>query len=496
MTLTLSTDPTTYETEVLIIGAGLAGLCMAARLKEAGQRDFLILEAASEVGGTWRDNTYPGAACDVQSHLYAYSFAPNPDWSRAFAPQQEIQRYIVETADRLSLRAHLRTGREVVRATWSEGQAPHWLVETGAGERYRARVLVSACGGLSQPAYPQIPGLDTFRGERFHTARWRHDVPLEGQRVGIIGTGASAIQVIPSIAPACAHLSVFQRTPPWVLPKPDHPVSERVRRLYRAWPGVHWLERQRIYWGLGWRVLPFALSPKAMVVAAWMGRRFLAESVPDPALRAKLTPTYTIGCKRILMANDYYPALQRANVDVETEGIARVDEAGVWLRDGRHVPLDVLILATGFQAADAGAVFPTFGRDGRSLRDAWSDGPEAYKGTMVHGFPNLYLLVGPNTGLGHSSMIFMIESQVQLVMEALARAGTRASVEVKEGAQARYNAWLQRKLNKTVWASGCNSWYQTASGKNTTLWPSFTWHFRWITSTWDAEDMHVRTPEA
>lgn len=464
---------------VLIVGSGFAGLCMGIRLLQAGHFAFTILEQADRLGGTWRDNVYPGCACDVQSHLYSFSFAPNPAWTRTFPTQPEILDYMERCADRFGLRPHLRFGVTVTGATFDEAEGL-WTVTTAAGEALRARVLVAACGGLSVPAYPDVPGLDTFAGTTFHSARWRHDVDLTGKRVAVIGTGASAIQFVPQIAPRAGTLSLFQRTPPWILPKPDRAISEGERRAFERVPALQRLHRLWIYWYLEARVFPFTIHPGIM---KWIQRealRYLERSVPDPALRARLTPDYTIGCKRVLISNDYYPALLRVGVELVTDPIERVTPAGVVTRDGRERAADVLILGTGFQASERLAPFPLTGRGGRDLTGSSPDGPEAFLGTVVSGFPNLFWLVGPNTGLGHSSMIYMIEAQVAFAMRCVRALKERRLrfMDLRPQVQAEFNQRLQERLARTVWASGCTSWYRTRSGKNTTLWPGFTWEFR------------------
>ena len=477
---------------VVIVGTGFAGIGMAIRLKQAGIHDFTILEKASGVGGTWRDNRYPGCACDVESHLYSFSFEPNPDWSREFAPQGEILAYLERCVERYGLRPHIRFDTAVTGATFDEA-AGLWTIETSRGP-LTARAIVSASGGLSRPSVPDLPGLGTFAGKTFHSARWDDAYPLEGKTVGVVGTGASAIQIVPAVAPRVGRMHVFQRTPPWVIPKRDRaiPIEERAR-LRRA-PLLQRLTRYRQYWlhelfGLG-----FVAEPRILRFAGKLAHGFLRQSVPDAALRERLTPRYTMGCKRILLSNDYYPALQRPNVELVTDAIREVTPTGVVTADGKERPLDVLVLATGFQAAEACAPFPVRGRGGRDLDDAWREGAEAYLGTTVAGFPNLFLIVGPNTGLGHSSMIFMIESQVAYILSALRamRAGKLRLVDVRPEAQARYNQTLAARLARTVWSTGgCTSWYQTPDGKNTTLWPGFTFEFRLRTRRWDPADYEV-----
>lgn len=472
---------------VLIVGAGFAGLGMAIRLKQAGIHDFTVLEQASDLGGTWRDNHYPGAACDVQSHLYSYSFEPWPEWTRDFAPQPEILRYLEHCADKYGVRPHIRFGTRVARARYDE-RAGLWEVVTADGRTLRARVLVSGCGPLSRPQLPDIPGLAAFAGKMFHSARWDHAFSLAGKRVAVIGTGASAIQIVPSIAPEVGKVLVYQRTPPWIVPKPDGPIAPWKQRLYRRLPAAQKLARQRIYWTRELFALGFVVEPRLMKLGERYGRKYLRESVRDPALREKLVPSYTMGCKRVLPTNDWYPALQRPNVEVVTERIAEVRPRGIVTRDGVEREVDAIVLATGFEAAEQVAPFEVRGRGGRELDDVWRDGAEAYLGTTVAGFPNLFLLVGPNTGLGHTSMVFIIESQIAYVLDAVRtmRARRLKSVEVRPEVQARYNADLQRRLGDTVWMSGCMSWYLTRTGKNTTLWPGFTFEYRLRTRRFDA----------
>jgi cation diffusion facilitator CzcD-associated flavoprotein CzcO len=474
-------------TQVLIIGTGFSGLGMGIRLKQAGLHDFAILEQAGSVGGTWRDNHYPGAACDVPSYLYSFSFEPNPSWSRSFGEQAEILAYLNHCADKYGLRPHLRFHTEIARAAWDERKSV-WDVETKDGRTFRAKAIVSGCGGLSKPAYPDIPGLASFEGKTFHSARWDHSFPLEGKRVGVLGTGASAIQIVPAVAPKVGKLEVFQRTPPWIVPKLDVAIPEGMKKAFRRAPGLQQVTRAAIYWALEWRAYAFTVRPGLMKRAEPQALAYLASRVKDPVLRAKLTPSYTMGCKRILLSNEYYEALQRENVELVTDGIDRVTPEGVRTKDGKTHALDVLVCATGFQAADAVAPFEIRGRDGRELSEEWRGGAEAYLGTTVTGFPNLFLLMGPNTGLGHNSMVFIIESQIQYALDAILTMNAKklASVEVRPQAQRVYNERLQARLAKTVWnTGGCKAWYTTRDGKNTTLWPGFTFEYRYRTRRFD-----------
>ena len=471
---------------ILIVGSGFAGLGMAIRLKQAGIEDFVLLEQADDVGGTWRDNHYPGCACDVPSQLYSFSFEPWPSWTRDFAPQKEILEYLRHCADKYGIRPHIRFGARVVRSGWDEAGGA-WEVTTSDGETRRARVVVSGCGPLSRPQLPDIPGLASFEGKTFHSARWDHTFPLEGKTVAVVGTGASAVQIVPAIAPKVGKLLVYQRTAPWVMPKPDGPIPAWKRRLYTRVPAAQNAARKGIYWSREMLALGFVVEPRIMKLGERLARRFLARSVADPVLRAKLTPSYTMGCKRILPTNSYLPALQRENVDLVTDGIAEVRAHTIVSKDGTERAVDAIVLATGFEAAEQVAPFEVRGRGGRELNDVWRDGAAAYLGTAVTGFPNMFLLVGPNTGLGHSSMVFMIESQVAYVLDAVKkmRALGLKAVDVKASTQARYNVRLQERLKGTVWSSGCMSWYLTRSGKNTTIWPGFTFEFRLRTRRFD-----------
>ncbi|MGH8998161.1 MAG: flavin-containing monooxygenase [Acidimicrobiia bacterium] len=475
------------ETDVVIVGTGFAGLGQAIRLRQEGIDSFVVLERAGDVGGTWRDNTYPGAACDVPSHLYSFSFAPNPEWSRSFSAQDEILAYLRDCADRLGVRPHLRFGHEVTGARWCADEG-RWHVETTGGN-YRARVLVSATGALSDPCLPGLPGLDRFAGTTFHSARWDHDHDLTGRRVAVIGTGASAIQFVPQIQPKVENLTLFQRTPPWVLPRWDRPFRGWERWLFRNLPLTQRLARAGIYWGREGYVLGFAFDPRVMRAAERFARRHLHHQVPGTELRAKLTPDYTIGCKRVLISNDYYPSLTQPNVDVVTDPIGEIRPAGVMTAGGEMHPVDTIIFGTGFRVTDIPAAARICGRDGTSLAEHWHGGMEAHKGTSVAGFPNLFLLVGPNTGLGHSSQVFMIESQLAYVTDAVRcvlGAGAAATVEVRPEAQAAWNDDIQAAMGRTVWTTGgCRSWYLDEQGRNTTLWPDFTWRFRRHTRRFD-----------
>ncbi len=476
------------HSQVLIIGSGFSGIGMAVALKREGIHDFVILERASELGGTWRDNQYPGCACDVQSHLYCFSFEPNPDWSRQFAPQGEIWAYLKHCADKHGVRAHVRFGANVVASRFDEASAT-WRVTTEDGRQFTSQVIVSAAGALCNPECPDVPGADRFQGPSFHSAQWRHDVSLKGKRVAVIGSGASAIQFVPRIVGEVAQLDYYQRTAPWVLPKPDGHRSAWGKALARHVPLFQKAQRWWTYWLLESRVLGFVAAPRAMKLVEALGRRHIARQVPDPAKRAAVTPNFSAGCKRILMSNDYYRALARDEVRIVTQGIARIEADGVVTRDGVHRPADVILWATGFKVQDPVPRGAYTGLNGVDLADAWASagGPEAYLGINIAGFPNLFMLMGPNTGLGHSSMIFMIESQVHYVMAAIRqmRAHGVAAVDVRSEVQRDFVSRLQQRLKRTVWESGCMSWYLNRSGKSTVLWPGSTVRYRQATRRFD-----------
>lgn len=478
---------TTPDYDVAIIGTGFSGLGMAIRLKQQGDENFIIFERNDDVGGTWYMNHYPGCACDVQSHLYSFSFEPNPNWSRMFSPQAEIQAYLARCADKYRLRDKTRFNSNVEKMHFDEGTGL-WTIRPEGGKPVTARFVVCGLGPLTRPSFPDIPGLDSFEGKAFHSQHWDHDHDLRGKRVAVIGTGASAIQFVPQIAPEVQQLDLYQRTPPWIIPKPDRRISGIEKRLFRLIPGLQRAWRRAIYWSLESRVLAFVITPKLMKAFQMVGQWHIRRNIRDPELRRKVTPDYTIGCKRVLISDDYYPALDRDNVDVITSGIREIRPRGVVTEDGVEHPCDTLIFGTGFQATEPLPRNMVFGRGGRDILDAWRDGIEAYKGTTVSGFPNLFILTGPNTGLGHSSMVFMIESQIQYVLDALSilrREGLKF-VDADAEVQREYNEALQARMAGTVWETGgCRSWYMDENGKNVSLWPGFTWQFRLQTRRFD-----------
>jgi len=475
----MSNSQVHVDQDVVIIGTGFAGLGMAIRMKNAGMESFTVFEYAGSVGGTWRDNTYPGAACDIQSHLYSFSFEPNPNWSSMYGKQEEILAYLEYCTDKYGIEPHIRFNCGVKGAEFDEPSGV-WTLQLSDGSTTTARTVISGTGGLSRPSVPSIEGIDDFKGEMFHSARWDHDCDLRGKRVAVIGSGASAIQIIPNIVDRVSELHAYQRTAAWVMPKGDRPISEREQNLYERLPITQRLFRTALYWSLEVRALMFVKYPKLMERIQPMAEKHLEKRVPDPELRAKLTPDYTLGCKRILLANDYYPALQRDNVDLISSGIERITERGILGKDGVEREVDVIVLCTGFKAADDVAPFPVKGVGGIDLGESWREGAEAYLGTTVAGFPNMFMLVGPNTGLGHNSMVFMIESQVNYVMSALRTLRKRKLryMDVRPDVQSRFNQNLQTRMEGTIWMSGCTSWYQADNGKVTTLWPGFTAEYR------------------
>ncbi len=470
---------THVDQQVAIIGTGFAGLGMAIRMKMANMHSFSVFEIAGSVGGTWRDNTYPGAACDIPSHLYSFSFEPNPYWSSMYGKQEEILAYLEYCTDKYKVEPHIRFNTGVTGASFDEASGV-WTLQLSDGTTTTARAVVSGTGGLSRPSVPAIAGIDSFEGDMFHSARWNHDCDLTGKRVAVIGSGASAIQIVPNIIDRVDHLTLFQRSAAWVMPKADRPIPAKEQNLYERVPAAQKAFRTFLYWAHEIRALVFVKYPNGMKYMQPVAEKHLARKIADPQLRAKLTPDYTMGCKRILLANDYYPALQRDNAEVLCDGIETITARGVLCKDGTEREYDVIVLCTGFKAADDVAPFPVTGIGGRDLAASWRDGAEAYLGTTVSGFPNMFMLVGPNTGLGHNSMVFMIESQLNYVMSCLKTLKRRKLryMDVRPDIQSRFNETLQSRMAGTIWMSGCTSWYQASNGKVTTLWPGFTAEYR------------------
>ncbi|HEX5373430.1 MAG TPA: NAD(P)/FAD-dependent oxidoreductase [Aquabacterium sp.] len=487
------TSPQGVETaRVIVVGTGFSGLCMGVKLREAGEHNFIMLERAGDVGGTWRDNHYPGCACDVPSHLYSFSFEANPDWSRMYAPQPEIYAYLRRCAEKYDLIRHVRFNANMVGARYDEARRV-WRLQAEDGRVFESEILVSGMGGLSNPAIPDIQGLDRFEGTTFHSATWNHDYDFTGKQVAVIGSGASAIQFVPRIAPLVDQLHYFQRTPPWVVPKDDRPLKDSERADFAANPWRQRIERIKLYWMMELRFLAFKFKPEWMGLVAKVAKHKIAQATPNPELRAKLTPDYTPGCKRLLISNDYYPALARTNVNVVTEGIREITARGVVTQDGIERPVDAIVFGTGFKVQDPIPPGTVFGRGGQDLAEVWKDGPEAYMGITVAGFPNFFILMGPNTGLGHNSMVFMIESQVHYVMEALKTMKEHRirALDVKPQAQKQFIDQVQDDLRSTVWNSGCKSWYLNDKGRNVSLWPGFTFAYRFKTRSFKLNKYNV-----
>jgi cation diffusion facilitator CzcD-associated flavoprotein CzcO len=468
----------TQHHRVAIVGTGFSGLGMAIRLKQEGEEDFVLIERARDIGGTWRDNTYPGCRCDVPSHLYSFSFAPNPNWSSTFSPQEEILDYLKDCAERYGVMPHIRFETELESAGWDEDEQV-WSIETSSGP-LTADFLVAAQGPLSEPSLPEVPGIESFEGAAFHSAEWNHEHDLTGERVAVVGTGASAIQFVPEIQPKVATLHVFQRTAPWVIPHRNRPLRGWERALYRLFPPAQLAMRAGIYWARELFVLQFRHRRIGKLLER-IPLRHLHHQIDDPELRRKLTPDYRMGCKRILPADEWYPALAQPNVEVITGGVTEIGPNSVVAEDGSEREVDTIIFGTGFHVTDVPIANRVVGRDGRTLAEVWQGSMQAYKGTTVAGYPNLFFLVGPNTGLGHTSIVFMIESQVKYVLDALRAMRRRGahSLEVREDAQAAYNAELDRMTGDTVWVTGgCTSYYIDRNGHNSALWPTYTWPFR------------------
>ncbi|NEB95439.1 flavin-containing monooxygenase [Streptomyces bauhiniae] len=484
---------------VAVIGSGFGGLGAAVRLRREGITDFVVLERAGSVGGTWRDNSYPGCACDVPSHLYSFSFAPNPDWPRTFSGQEHIRAYLERVADDLDLRRHLRFDSEVKLMTWDADEL-RWHIETASGS-LTADVVVSATGPLSDPKIPEIPGLDSFPGRVFHSARWDHDFDLRGKRVAMVGTGASAIQIVPSIQPEVSRLTVFQRTPPWVMPRMDRAIGTAERRLHQALPFTARL-RRGLLWGIReLQVQAFTKHPDELGLVEQLAKRNMARAIKDPALRAKLTPNYRIGCKRILLSSAYYPALAKPNVDVVAGGVTEIRGSTVVAADGTETEVDAIVFGTGFHVTDMPIAERVVGVGGVTLAEAWKGGMEALRGGSAAGFPNWLSVIGPNTGLGNSSMILMIESQLNYLADYLRQLDTlggRTALDARPTAVDRWNRRVQERMKRTVWnTGGCTSWYLDASGRNTTVWPGTTSEFRQATRRVDLTEYEVlRKPAA
>jgi cation diffusion facilitator CzcD-associated flavoprotein CzcO len=460
--------------DVLIVGAGFAGICMGIKLRKSGMNSFLIIEKSDDLGGTWYNNRYPGCACDIPSHLYSFSFEPSPDWTRMYPGQQEIQDYLKGCVARHELAPQIRLNTRFEEAIWDDA-AGVWHAMTQDGMHIEARVLVSGMGALHVPRYPELKGADRFRGPAFHSSTWDHGVDLEGKNVAVVGTGASAIQFVPQIAPRVGKLHLFQRTPAWIVPRLDFAFSEKWKRRFRHVPLTRWALRQYIFWRQEFRVLGFLGHESIRKKAEDIALRHLARRVKDPTMREALKPHYQLGCKRVLVSDDFYPALNRPNVELVTRAIAEVRERGIVTEDGVERPTDVLIYATGFRATEPLIGCRVVGRGGVEIHDAWQTRMTAYLGVTVTGFPNFFMLLGPNTGLGHNSVVLMIEAQVRYAMKCLKLMNRRRQrvIEVRPETQQRFVEEIYRRMGRTVWLSGgCKSWYQDQkTGEITTLWP-------------------------
>ncbi len=481
----LLTPELVKHVHVAIVGTGFSGLGAAIRLKQCGYDDFMVLERASDIGGTWRDNTYPGCACDIPSNLYSFSFAPNPRWSHTYPLQREILAYLRECARRFDILPHIRWDNELQQAHW-DGDELRWHITT-TQLQFTADILISGIGPLTEPALPRIPGIENFEGALFHSARWRHDYDLAGKRVAVIGTGASSIQFIPQIQPHVAHLTLFQRTPPWIMPRQDQSVPSWRQKMFRWLPFTQSLVRSRVYWKHEITALGLVYQTQIMQGAAGLALHHLRRQIPDPVLRKKLTPHYVMGCKRILISDDFYPALAQPNVEVVTDAIREIHAHSVVTADGKEHEVDTIICGTGFKVIDTPFYQHIYGSDGRSLLDTWRTGISAYYGTTVAGFPNLFLLVGPNTGLGHNSIVFMIESQLTYIVKCLRMMKRHKiqAVDMLPEVQNAFTSEIQQRMQHTVWTSGCASWYLDAQGRNSALWPGFSFEFRLKTRHFD-----------
>ena len=478
--------------EIAVVGAGFGGLGMAIRLKQQGIDDFVLIERGDDVGGTWWANSYPGCQCDIPSNLYSFSFACNPDWDRAYPMRDQLLAYLRDCARRFGVLDHTRLGCELLGATWV-ADAQRWELETASGP-IAARVLVAAPGLLSEPSTPALPGLERFEGNAFHTANWDHSDDLSGRRVALIGAGATAVQVVPEIQPRVDRLHLFQRTPPWVIPHTDHPVTRGMRELYRRIPVMQRLSRAAVYGLRETMAVGITRDRRWLKLQELNARLHLRRQVPDPELRARLTPDYEIFCKRIILSNRWYPVIQEPNVDLVSTGAREVRERSVVGEDGVEREIDTLIFATGFKPAELPIAERIRGRDGRSLAEVWQGSPQAYLGTTVAGFPNLLFFYGPNTNLGHSSIVYILESQFAYALDALQtmRMCGAGEFEVRTEVQEAYNQELQERLAGSVWnTGGCGSWYFDRNGRNSIQWPGFTFEYRRRTRRFDAESYRL-----
>jgi cation diffusion facilitator CzcD-associated flavoprotein CzcO len=471
---------TEVDYEVVIIGTGFAGIGMAVKLQQAGIHSFKLIERSDEVGGTWRDNTYPGCECDVQSHLYSFSFEPKTDWSKKYSSWHEIRDYIIAVTDKHNIRKKIQFNTHLEGACFDQDSGT-WVVNLSDGSKSRARFVITAVGPLSNPAIPQITGKETFKGAVFHSAQWDHSVDLKGKKIAVIGTGASSIQFVPRIAENAQRLQLFQRSAPWILPKPDRKIYPIEKVLYKYLPGWRLAHRTFLYWVNEISLRGF-LKEKSWIrsFAEWAATRHIHHHIKDDELRKKLTPDFRFGCKRTLLSNEYYPALARENVAVIDAGIERITATGIIDKQGNAHDADVIIWGTGFKVDEPLMGVDITGLNGQNLNSVWkNNGFESYYGTTVSGFPNAFILAGPNTGIGHTSLVVMIEAQYNYIIDAINKIKQQEIkyIDVKESVQTQFCQSMQDKMVGTAWTSGCNSWYLSDSGKNFAIWPDFTYNY-------------------
>ncbi len=483
---------TTVETplvDTLIVGAGFAGLGTAIRLQQAGVKNIAILERGSEVGGTWRDNQYPGAACDIPSNLYSYSFAQNPDWSRGFSGSREILGYVHQLVNRFDLHRLVRFNQNVESMAFDEA-AGQWRVMTADGQVHRARSVVMAQGPLSNSSWPKIMGLETYEGHKIHSARWDHGYDFTGKRVAVVGTGASAIQIVPELVKQAAHVKVFQRTPAWVMPRPDYASPDWSKKLFGRMPAAQTAFRELLYWVHESMAVGVVWTTPVTRLFERLARLYLRSQVRDPWMRRQLTPDFRLGCKRILISNDWYTSLQAPNCELVTWPIARISEKGIRTVEGIEHQFDCIVFATGFDVSKSGAPFPVTGLNGRSLDQEWSRGAQAFKSVSVSGYPNVFLTFGPNSGPGHNSALVYMEAQIDYIVKGVRKLldDNLRVLDVRAEVQAAYNAGIQKRLKRTNWNSGCRSWYLTEDGFNATMYPGLATQFRAQMSRFEAND--------
>lgn len=480
--------------KAIIVGAGASGLCAAIKLKQQGINDFVILELSDGVGGTWRDNSYPGSGCDVPSHLYSFSFEPNPNWTRRFSRQPEILDYFEFVADKYGLRQHLITNTRVDEARFDE-DAGLWRVTTAAGETVSGRFLISGTGQLNRPFVPALPGAENFKGTAFHSARWNHDVDLTGKRIAVIGNGASAIQFVPEIVPKAKAVTIFQRSANWIVEKPDRPYPAWERALYKMVKPLLWLSRQRIFYAFELRFSSFKQGTWLNKVAQKAALEHMEEELKTEEARKLHIPDYPIGCKRVLISNDYLAAVQEPHVSANTSGVKELTADAIIGNDGQRYEIDTLIYSTGFRTSEFIAPMKVIGAGGKDLNEAWKDGAEAHQGITVAGFPNFFMAYGPNTNLGHNSIIFMVECQIRYIMKCMnyvLKRGAKA-VDVKPEAMSKYNTQLQDELGNTIWAAGCDSWYKNDAGKIVNNWSGYALGYRKETRKLSFDDYELIT---